>query len=156
MTVTVEGGEWLAARPGRTLPPGKSRYSFYKRLGGPQSRSGRAENLDSNGIRSQTVQHVVIRYTDWLPGSFYMFYKKLIKLIVYTPTQTDQSPSEKGTPVSLRITVDRKFSHNILIIFARFRKMFLVSPRQVIAFLLARGARKTCEWYFVYPTEYVS
>jgi len=45
MTAALEGGEWSAARPGRTLPPGKTRYSFYRRLGGPQGRSGRAENL---------------------------------------------------------------------------------------------------------------
>jgi len=34
MTATLEGGEWSAARPGRTLPPGKTRYPFYRRLGG--------------------------------------------------------------------------------------------------------------------------
>ena len=51
-------GEWSAARPGRTLPPGKTRYPFYKRLGGPQGRSGRAENLVLTGIRSRTVQPV--------------------------------------------------------------------------------------------------
>jgi len=27
-------GEWSAARSGRTLPPGKTRYPFYRRLGG--------------------------------------------------------------------------------------------------------------------------
>ena len=43
MTAAVEEGEWSAARPGRTLPPGKTRYPFYRRLGGPQGRSGRAE-----------------------------------------------------------------------------------------------------------------
>jgi len=43
MTAAIEGGEWSAARPGRTLPPGKTRYPFYRRLGGPQGRSGRAE-----------------------------------------------------------------------------------------------------------------
>ena len=58
-------GEWSAARPGRTLPPGKTRYPFYRRLGGPQGRSGRAENLVRTGIRSRTVQPVVSRYTDW-------------------------------------------------------------------------------------------
>ena len=42
-------GEWSAARPGRTLPPGKTRYPFYRRLGGPQGRSGRAENLVPTG-----------------------------------------------------------------------------------------------------------
>ena len=55
----VEGGEWSAARPGRILPPGKNRYPFYRRLGGPQGRSGRAENLVPTGTRSRTVQPVV-------------------------------------------------------------------------------------------------
>ena len=36
MTAALEGGEWSAARPGRTLPPRKTRYPFYRRLGGPQ------------------------------------------------------------------------------------------------------------------------
>ena len=58
-------GEWSAARPGRTLPPGKTRYPFYRRLGGPQGRSGRPENLVPTGIRSRTVQPVISRYTDW-------------------------------------------------------------------------------------------
>ena len=43
MTAPLEGGEWSAARPGRTLLPGKTRYPFYRRLGGPQGRSGRTE-----------------------------------------------------------------------------------------------------------------
>ena len=58
MTAALEGGEWSAARPGRTLPLGKTRYPFYRRLGGPQSRCGRAENLIPTGIRSRTVQPV--------------------------------------------------------------------------------------------------
>jgi len=45
MTAALEGGEWSAARPGRTLPLGKTRYPFYRSLGGPQGRSERAENL---------------------------------------------------------------------------------------------------------------
>ena len=67
MTVTLEGGEWSAARPGRTLPPGKPRYQFYRRLGMPQGQSGRAENLVHTGIRSRTVQpivsHILLTYT---------------------------------------------------------------------------------------------
>ena len=50
--------EWSAARPGRTLPPGKTRYPLYRRLGGSQGWSGRAENLVPTGIRSWTVQPV--------------------------------------------------------------------------------------------------
>ena len=64
----LEGGERSAARRGRTLPPGKTRYPFYRRLGGHQGRSGRAENLVLTGIRSRTVQPVVSRYTDWATG----------------------------------------------------------------------------------------
>ena len=65
MTAALEGGEWSAARPGRNLPSGKNRYPFYRRLGGLQGRSGRAENLVPTGIRSRTVQPVVSRYTGW-------------------------------------------------------------------------------------------
>jgi len=58
MTAALEGGEWSAARPGRTLPPEKTRYPFYSRLGGPQGWSGRAENLVTAGIQSRTVHPV--------------------------------------------------------------------------------------------------
>ena len=64
MTAAPKGGEWSAKRPGRTLHLGKSRYPFYRRLGGPQGRSGRAENLVPTWIRTRTVQPVVSRYTD--------------------------------------------------------------------------------------------
>ena len=58
MTAALEGGEWSAARPGRTLPPGKTRYPFYRRMEWLQGRSGRAENLVPTGIRSRTFQPV--------------------------------------------------------------------------------------------------
>ena len=48
----------VSTRPDRTLPPGKTRYPFYRRLVGPQGRSGRAEILVPTGIRSRTVQPV--------------------------------------------------------------------------------------------------
>jgi len=59
MTAALEGGEWSAARPGRNLPPGKTRYPLYRRLGGHQGRFGQAENLVLTEIRSRTVQPVV-------------------------------------------------------------------------------------------------
>jgi len=68
MTAELEGGERSAARPGHTLPPGKTRYPFYRRLGGPQGRSGRTENLVPTRIWSRTVQPVVSHYTDWATG----------------------------------------------------------------------------------------
>jgi hypothetical protein len=65
MTAALEGGEWSIARPNRTLLPGKTRYPLYRRLGGPQGQSGRAENLAPPGFVPRTVQPVVSRYTDW-------------------------------------------------------------------------------------------
>jgi len=47
MTAALEGGEWSAARPGRTLPPEKTRYPLYRRLGGPQGRSGQVRKISS-------------------------------------------------------------------------------------------------------------
>ena len=68
MTAALEGGERSAARPGRTLPPGKTLYPFYRRLSGPQGRSGRTKNLVPTETRSRTVQPVVNRYTNWATG----------------------------------------------------------------------------------------
>ena len=73
MTAALEGGKWSAARPGRTLPPRKTRYPFYRRLDGPQGRHGRAENLVPTGIRSRTIQPVVNRYTDWATQPIYIY-----------------------------------------------------------------------------------
>jgi len=38
MTAALEGGEWSAARPGRTSPPGKTRYPLYRRRAGLDGR----------------------------------------------------------------------------------------------------------------------
>jgi len=70
VTAALEGGEWWAARCGRTLPPRKARYPFYRRLGGPQGRSGRAEKSRPHRD-SIPVQSVVTRYTDWATRPIY-------------------------------------------------------------------------------------
>jgi hypothetical protein len=42
-----------ASGPGRFLPPGKTRYPLYRRLGGPQGRSGQVRKISPpTGIRS--------------------------------------------------------------------------------------------------------
>jgi hypothetical protein len=82
MTTALEGGEWSAARPCRTLPPGRTRYPFYRRLGGPQGRSERAEILVPTGIRSRTVQPVVSRYTDWATRPTFVY---VGSIIIYVP-----------------------------------------------------------------------
>ena len=65
MTAAIEGSEWSAACPGRTLPPGKDPVPTLQEAvwaPGPVWRG--AENLALTGIRSRTVQPVVSRYTD--------------------------------------------------------------------------------------------
>ena len=53
MTTALEGGEGSASRPGRSLTPGKTRCPLYRRLGGPQGRSGWVRKISSpTGIRS--------------------------------------------------------------------------------------------------------
>ena len=79
MTAALEGDERSAARPSSTLTPGNTRYPFYRRLGGPQGRSGRVENLVPTGIWSRTVEPAVSRYTDWLPDPY---------IYIYTHTHT--------------------------------------------------------------------
>ena len=68
MTAALEGDEWSAARPGRTLPPGKTPYPFYKGRDWPQGRSERAENLVPARIRSRTVHPVAVAIPTELPG----------------------------------------------------------------------------------------
>jgi hypothetical protein len=48
------------------LTPRKTLYSLYRRLGGPQGRSGRVRKISSSpGFDLQTVQPVAGRYTDY-------------------------------------------------------------------------------------------
>ena len=66
MTTALEGGEGSESRLGRSLPPGKTHYTLYKRLGGPQGRSGQVRNiLPPPGFDSRTVHSVASRYTDY-------------------------------------------------------------------------------------------
>jgi len=91
-------GEWSAARPGPALPPVKTRYPFYRRLGGPQGRSGRAENLVPTGIQSRTVQPVrslQIQSYFWKPLSN-CFVKQLIAF--YAPQYLPSVCSELFFP----------------------------------------------------------
>ena len=45
MTTAVEGGEGPASRPGRSLPPGKTRYPLYRRLCGSQGWLGQVRKI---------------------------------------------------------------------------------------------------------------
>ena len=57
-TFGTRWGWGVSPTPQPPLPPGKTRYPFYRRLGGPQGRSGQKKNLIPTGIVSRTVQPV--------------------------------------------------------------------------------------------------
>ena len=88
MTAALEVGEWSAARRSRTLPPRRTRYPFYRRLGGPQGRSGRAENLaphrDSipdRPVRSHSLYR--LSYPVYLCTILYI----INRILIFTPTR---------------------------------------------------------------------
>jgi len=64
MTMALEGGEGSALCPICSLPPGKTWYLLYRRLGGPQGRSGQVRKiLPPPKFSLRTVQPVESRYT---------------------------------------------------------------------------------------------
>jgi len=62
------------------LPPGKTLYPLYRRLGGPQGWSGQVQKIWSPpGFDSQTVQPIASRYTDSsLPAHTSMYEVQII------------------------------------------------------------------------------
>jgi hypothetical protein len=65
---------WLAPRPGRFTPGRETRYPLYRRLGGPQGRSGRLRKVSPPpGFDSRTVQPVASRHSDYaIPAHIYV------------------------------------------------------------------------------------
>ena len=60
-------GEGAASRPDCSLPPGKTQYPLYRRLGGTQVRSGQVRKISPPllGFDPRTVQPVASNYTDY-------------------------------------------------------------------------------------------
>ena len=57
---------WGVSVTSRSLPPGKIRYPMYRRLGGPQGRSGQVRKISPPpGFDPRTVRLVASRYTDY-------------------------------------------------------------------------------------------
>ena len=62
--LALDGGGWSTSRPGYFYPRGKTRYPLYRRLGGPQGRSGPVQKIwPPPGFDPRTVQPVGSRYT---------------------------------------------------------------------------------------------
>src|SRR5215475_13413628 len=75
-TSALEGGEGSASRPGRFLPPGKTRYPLYRRLGGPQERPGTHCTGGWVGPRKDPVP--IVQEVGWAPGKTrYPLYRRL-------------------------------------------------------------------------------
>ena len=58
-------GGWSTLCPGQLTPEKETRYPLYKRLGGPQARSGRVRKSRSQELDPRTVQDVASSYTDY-------------------------------------------------------------------------------------------
>ena len=59
MTNGTRRGWGVSVTPVPTLPPGKTRYTLYRRLGGPQGRSGQVRKISPPpGFDPRTVQPV--------------------------------------------------------------------------------------------------
>ena len=84
--MALEGGEGSVSRPGCFLPLGKTRYPLYRRLGGPQGRSGRRKISPPPGFDPRTVQPIVAIPTELLsPLSFY----KMKEFLYHLNTELD-------------------------------------------------------------------
>ena len=67
------------------LPPGKTRYPLYRRLGGPQGRSGLVRKIFTPpGLDPRTVQPAASRYTDWaIPPPSHTYICMYIYIYIY-------------------------------------------------------------------------
>ena len=65
-TSALDMGGWVGQRYApAALPAGKTRYPFYRRLGGPQGRSGRVRKISPTPeFDPRTVQSIASCYTD--------------------------------------------------------------------------------------------
>ena len=104
------------------LPPGKTRYPLYRRLGGPQGRFGRVWKISPPpGFDPPTVQPVASRYTDraiqahivFIICFFYSYSTKHLlettatehEFPYFTSSRDATSASTKNLPLIFRLQV---------------------------------------------------
>jgi hypothetical protein len=119
MTSALEGGEWSAARPGRNLPPGKTRYPLYRGLGGPQGRSGQARTIQMALVHCipdclpstlSSAHHVVYGYnpaehTEDLCVDWWIILKRILQKQDGRTQSRDGEAMRATIPVSIHDTV---------------------------------------------------
>ena len=100
MTTALEGSEGSAACPGRTIPPGKTWYPLYKRLNGPQGRSGQVLKISPpTGIRSPdrpARSQSLYRLSYRAHCHVCTIHKKLMKVCFQSETYTEKNTTPVG------------------------------------------------------------
>jgi len=84
MNAALEGVEWSAARPGRTLPPGKTWYPFYRRLVGPRAGLDGRKILSSSGFDPGPSRPSSVAIPTELPSPYYDIYIYIYHNMQYT------------------------------------------------------------------------
>jgi hypothetical protein len=81
------------------LPPGMTRYPLYRRLGGPQGRSGQVLKISPPpGFDPQTVQLVASRYTGCAIPAYFVYNQP--KVTIYAHLYTHRPLQEKKSVLS--------------------------------------------------------
>jgi hypothetical protein len=92
-------GGWLTSRSGRFAPGKETRYPLYRRLGGPQGRSGRVRKI------SPPPPPTEITSLDRLAHSSVAIPTELSRPTVHIVTTVFDSAAEKAQVVTLLISV---------------------------------------------------
>ena len=91
LTSPLDTGGLSTPRPSCFIPGKETRYLLYRRLGGPQGRSGQVRNISPPPeFEPRTIQPVASRYTDWA-----------IQAHLNSPSLCHKDNSDIWTPLSL-------------------------------------------------------
>jgi hypothetical protein len=94
---------WSTPRPGRLIPEKGTRYSLYRRLGGPHGRSGQGRKVSPpSGFDPRTVQPLVSGYTDCAVKVFF-FHGATSPLVGQGLLVIEASRSHPDTPHSVEL-----------------------------------------------------
>ena len=162
MTTALERGEWSASRPGRSLLPGKTRYPLYRRLGGPQGRSGQVRKISPpTGIRSpdrparrQSLYR--LRYPSHTQKLCLPVYYGLIIFVFHrnrtrarfravpsaTPTPVLSGSMSRTTQLRNKCRCARRYKLHLFMLLSVFRDRFtayfrVISPQSAREYLLS-------------------
>jgi hypothetical protein len=63
LTLALDEFGWSTPRPSRFTPGKETRYPLYRRLGGPNGRSGRVRKIIAYGGNIKFRKHIIINRT---------------------------------------------------------------------------------------------